>query len=144
MGVLYLFANTVLTAILSVSTIALTVSYGMPIAALLITGRDNLPPGEFRLGRRLGPIVNWISIIYCTVTTVFFFFPGAPDPAPSDMNYAIAVFGVMLVVAIGFWFIQGDRSYLRTEESAKRILHAQRLEAETAPVVVLDHDQRKM
>lgn len=129
-GVLYLFANTVLSAILSVSTIALTISYGMPILALLIAGRDKLPPGgEFRLGR-LGPLVNWISVIYCSITTVFFFFPGSPNPAPGDMNYAIAVFGVMLVIAIGFWFVRGHKEYLMTEESARRMMEAQRLEVD--------------
>ena len=107
-GILYLFANTVLSAILSVSTIALTISYGLPIFALLVVGRDKLPAGgTFRLGRRVGPIVNWISVIYCCITTVFFFFPGSPNPAPSDMNYAIAVFGVMLVIAVGYTGTQG-------------------------------------
>jgi amino acid transporter len=126
-GILYLFANTVLSAILSVSTIALTVSYGMPILALLIVGRDKLPPGEFRLGK-FGPVVNWISVVYCCVTTVFFFFPGSPDPAPSDMNYAIAVFGVMLVVAVGFWFIKGRKTYLNTDDAEKRLAEALKAE----------------
>ena len=35
-GILYTFASTVLDAILSVSTIALTISYMMPIAVLLL------------------------------------------------------------------------------------------------------------
>lgn len=134
-GILYLFANTVLDAILSVSTIALTISYGLPIFALLVVGRDKLPAGgTFRLGRRVGPIVNWISVIYCCITTVFFFFPGSPNPAPSDMNYAIAVFGVMLVIAVGFWFVRGHKDYLLTEASAERLMEAQRLENE------VDHD----
>ncbi|KAL4918719.1 amino acid permease family protein [Aspergillus aurantiobrunneus] len=126
-GILYLFASTVLDAILSVSTIALTISYGIPIGALLFVGRDRLPPGEFRLGR-CGTLVNWTSIIYCAITTVFFFFPGAPDPAPADMNYAIAVFGVMLVVALGFWVLQGHRTYLRTEDAVAQMIYARRLE----------------
>ncbi|EAW13450.1 putative amino acid permease family protein [Aspergillus clavatus NRRL 1] len=129
-GILYLFANTVLEAILSVSTIALTISYALPIAALLIVGRDQLPQGPFRLGR-WGPAANWISIIYCAITTVFFFFPGSPDPAPGDMNYAIAVFGVMLVVAVGFWFVQGSRTYLQTEDAIAQMVLAQQLEMET-------------
>lgn len=130
-GILYLFASTVLQAILSVSTIALTISYGMPILALLIVGRDKLPAGgQFHLGR-LGPLINWVSVIYCSVTTVFFFFPESPDPAPGDMNYAIAVFGVMLVVALGFWFVTGKRTYLRTDDAAMRIEMARRVEAET-------------
>ncbi|EED12294.1 amino acid permease family protein, putative [Talaromyces stipitatus ATCC 10500] len=136
-GILYLFANTVLNAILSVSTIALTISYGIPIFALLIVGRDKLPSGgTFRLGRRLGPVVNWISVIYCCITTVFFFFPGSPNPAASDMNYAIAVFGVMLVIAVGFWFIRGHKDYLLTESSAERLMEAQRLENEEITVGV--------
>lgn len=130
-GVLYTFANTVLEAILSVSTIALTISYGMPILTLLLVGRDKLPRGEFSLGR-FGAIANWVSVIYCAITTVFFFFPGEPDPAVADMNYAIAVFGVMMVVALGFWFIKGNKTYLETADAAQRVIEALRAEAQGA------------
>ncbi|KAJ6023847.1 hypothetical protein N7540_004644 [Penicillium herquei] len=127
-GVLYLFANTVLEAILSVSTIALTVSYAMPILALLVVGRDKLPAGGcFKLGR-WGPWLNWVSIVYCVITTIFFLFPGSPNPSPSEMNYAIAVFGVMLVIAIAFWFIQGSKTYLQTEDALAQMVYAQHLE----------------
>ncbi|ANB14454.1 Hnm1p [Sugiyamaella lignohabitans] len=138
-GVLYLFASTVLEAILSVSTIALTISYGMPIAALVLVGRDKLTPGPFHLGR-YGMFCNIVSIIYCCVTTVFFFFPGGPDPAPADMNYAIAVFGVMMVIALAFWFIKGRRTYLLTDEALIEMLRARELEnsANDATVVVVD------
>lgn len=119
-GVLYLFADTVLQAILSVSTIALTVSYAMPIVALLVVGRDKLPPGELKLGRT-GLLLNVVSIIYCSITTVFFFFPGSPNPSTSDMNYAIAVFGVMIVVAVAFWFVKGRESFMQTQALVERI-----------------------
>jgi len=115
-GVLYTFASTVLEAILSVSTIALTISYGLPILALTIAGRDKLPPGGmFKLGPRFGPVANYVSLVYCAVTTVFFFFPGAPDPSAEDMNYAIAVFGVMVVVAAVFWFVRGRVEFLQVD-----------------------------
>lgn len=132
-GILYLFASTVLQAILSVSTIALTISYGMPIFTLAIVGRDKLPPGEFNLGK-LGPFINWVSVIYCSVTTVFFFFPSEPNPAAGDMNYAIVVFGVMVVVAVGFWFITGRKTYLRGDDAAMRIELARRLEMEQTAI----------
>lgn len=135
-GILYLFASTVLQAILSVSTIALTISYAMPISALMVVGREKLPPGEFRLGR-LGPLLNWVSVIYCIITTIFFFFPGAPSPSPAKMNYAIAVFGVMLVIAITFWFVQGNRTYLNTEDAIAQMVMAQRMEIEQ-PVEVME------
>lgn len=122
-GVLYLFADTVLQAILSVSTIALTISYGIPIGVLLFVGRENLPPGAtFQLGKRWGCFLNVVSLIYCAVTTVFFFFPPGPSPSVADMNWAIAVFGVMLVIALGFWVVQGKRTYLRTEDARIRMV----------------------
>ncbi|KAG5929887.1 hypothetical protein E4U42_004079 [Claviceps africana] len=125
-GILYLFSNTVVQAVFSVSTITITISYAMPIAVLMAVGRDRLPSGgEFRLGGLVGPVVNWTSMAYCSVTTVFFFFPSGPSPAASDMNFAIAVFGVMLVVALGFWLVQGHRTFLQTGEAAETILFAQ-------------------
>lgn len=124
-GVLYTFSDTVLSAILSVSTIALTISYAMPIIALMWAGRDKLPPGgQFHLGR-LGPVCNWVSVIYCAITTVFFLFPGSPNPGASDMNYAVAVFGVMMIIATAFWFIRGRKDYLETREAAARVIYAQ-------------------
>ena len=127
-GVLYLFANTVLEAILSVSTIALTVSYAIPIVVLLIVGRDKLPKDiPFHLGR-FGTPINIVSIIYCSITTVFFFFPGDPNPAISDMNWAIAVFGIMLIVSLGFWFVQGHKTYLRTSDAMFKIVTGEQTE----------------
>lgn len=114
-GVLYLFAETVLQAILSVSTVALNLSYLITILVLIARGRNNIVQGPFHLSR-WGPLINWISVVYCALTTVFFLFPNRPNPTPSDMNYAVAVFGVMLAISVGFWFILGKRTYLRTED----------------------------
>ncbi|KXJ85431.1 amino acid/polyamine transporter I [Microdochium bolleyi] len=133
-GVLYTFADTVLTAILSVSTIALTISYALPIVALLVAGRDKLPPGgTFKLGK-FGPFANYVSLVYCAITTVFFFFPGSPDPAPEDMNYAIAVFGIVLVVAVVFWFVRGRVEFLQIDGAMDRAIVARRVEGEAASV----------
>ena len=131
-GILYLFSNTVLDAILSVSTVALTICYSIPIAVLLATGRSRLPPGPFRLGR-WGPVLNWISIIYCVITTIFFLFPPSPNPSGADMNWAVAVLGVMLVIALAFWFITGKYSYARSEDSLIQIVQAQQPENEEEP-----------
>lgn len=127
-GVLYLFATTVLEAILSVATIALTISYALPVVALMVAGREKLPPGGFRLGATWGPPTNWIAVLSCAVTTVFFFFPGEPGPAAADMNYAIAVFAVMLVLSVGFWFVKGREAYMRTEDAAMRLREAREQE----------------
>ncbi|KAH7361886.1 choline transport protein [Plectosphaerella cucumerina] len=130
-GVLYTFADTVLEAILGVAVIALTISYGMPILVLLFVGRDKMPPAIFRLGR-FGAVINWISVIYCAITSVFFFFPGTPNPTGSDMNYAIAVFGVMMIVSLGFWVIKGRNTYLRADEIEEVVIEARRAELSRA------------
>lgn len=46
------------------------------------------------------------------------------------MNWAIAVFGVMLVIAGAFWGVKGWKTYLKTEEAGLRMLVARELEIE--------------
>ena len=113
-GVLYLFSTTVLLAIVSFSSITLMISYSIPIATLLIVGRDRLNPGPFRLGK-WGTTFNTVSIITCTVVSVFFFFPGTPKPSGSDMDYAIDVFGAIMLVSLLFWVIKGRHRYIWIE-----------------------------
>ncbi|KAF4504295.1 hypothetical protein G6O67_008462 [Ophiocordyceps sinensis] len=118
-GLLYFFADAVLQAVLSVTTVANTLSCAIPILCLVLAGRDCLPPREFDLGPRLGHVANAISLVYCAVTSVFFFFPTATRPAPADMNYAIAVLGIMLAVAFAFWFVQGYSTFMVRPEPVK-------------------------
>lgn len=139
-GVLYTFASAVLEAILSVSTIALTISYALPVVALVVAGREKLPAGgTFKLGW-FGPVANYVSLVYCAITTVFFFFPGNPAPSPEDMNYAIAVFGVMLVVAGAFWVVRGRKEYLRVVGAGDRTLVGEQKEVRETGLVVVDKE----
>lgn len=126
-GVLYFFTDLAVQAVVSVSTIALTISYALPIFAVVVFGMSDIPLGTFSLGR-LRPFINWVGLIYCSVTTVFFFFPSVPSPTVVTMNWAIAVFGAMLIVAVGFWFTKGKRTYLRTDAALGEIFRAAQLE----------------
>ncbi|KAK1635586.1 amino acid permease-domain-containing protein [Colletotrichum phormii] len=132
-------APVLLEAIVGVSTIALTISYAIPILTLLLVGRSKLPPAEFRLVR-CGAAVNWVSIVYCLITTVFFFFPAEPNPAVPDMNYAIAVFGIILLFSIGFWFIKGRQTYLQVEDIAGRVIYGT---AENHPQGMAESDSKR-
>lgn len=67
---------------------------------------------------------------------MFFFFPGSPSPTPTDMNYAIAVFGVMLVISVVFWGVKGRRTFLRTGDAEGTMIIAQGLE-------VLEREERE-
>lgn len=127
-GVLYLFTTTAVDAVVSASTVALTVSYGFPMLAVLVFGKSDIPPGRFSLGR-WSPAANYVGLAYCGVTTVFFLFPGSPSPNSESMNYAVAVLGVTVVIAIIFWFTKGRHTYLRTETALGEINRAAREEA---------------
>lgn len=129
-GVLYFFTEAAIQAVVSVCTIALTISYALPIFAMVVFGKSDIPAGKFSLGR-LRPVINWVGLIYCAVTTVFFFFPATPSPTASEMNYAIAVFGAVLVVSIGFWFMKGKRTYLRTDWALGERFRAEQLDVQT-------------
>jgi amino acid transporter len=129
-GVLYFFTEAAVEAVVSVSTIALTISYALPIFAVVIFGLSDVPKGTFCLGT-LRPIINWVGLVYCCITTVFFLFPGSPSPNVGTMNWAIAVFGAMLLIAIAFWFIKGNRTYLRTDGALGEVFRAAQLEGES-------------
>ncbi|KFY78228.1 hypothetical protein V499_02544 [Pseudogymnoascus sp. VKM F-103] len=139
-GVLYFFTEVVIQAVVSVCTIALTISYGIPILALVMFGMGDIPPGDFTLGR-LRPVANWVGLTYCGVTTVFFFFPSSPKPTAIGMNYAIAVFGIMVLIAISFWFIKGQHTYLRTDGALVEMNRAEQLEAQNGRRIYPEQDQ---
>lgn len=61
-GVLYLFTEATVTAVVSVCTIALTISYSLSIFAVIIFGMSNIPPRTFSLGR-LRPVINWVGLV---------------------------------------------------------------------------------
>lgn len=45
------------------------------------------------------------------------------------MNWVVAVFGAMLLVAIGFWFTKGKHAYLRTDGALGEVFRAAQLES---------------
>lgn len=136
-GLVYLGSSAALNAILSTSVVALNVSYCVPISLVLIRGRgilspDSLPAGTFKLGPILGPICNIVGLIFTIVTTVFFLFPPEIPATGSSMNYAVAVFAIVAIIATVTWFVQGRKKFVgprdlgallelaRTEVSAKQ------------------------
>lgn len=60
-----------------------TVSYAIPIASNLATGRTNLDPGYFHLGR-FGAVVNYVTLALIVVFDVFFCFRKSYLPAADE------------------------------------------------------------
>ncbi|GJD01372.1 amino acid permease [Colletotrichum higginsianum] len=85
----------------------------MPVMILLVRGRQMVTanPPEFTLGRGLfGYVVNWTSVLFVLVTSIFFCFPPAIPVNVSTMNYVTAVVGIFVVYAISLWFVK-KKSY---------------------------------
>ncbi|KAI9648072.1 hypothetical protein NHQ30_002701 [Ciborinia camelliae] len=78
LGLIYLGNSTAFNAILSMSVLGMYASYLLPIIYMMIYGRKNLKKshyGPFRLGDRLGLVINDIAVVSFVVAIVFSTFP---------------------------------------------------------------------
>ena len=99
-------------AILSLNTLALYISYLLPmIFFLLVKLRgDEIPYGPFRMGK-YGIAVNVFAIIYATFIAIFLPFPAQLPVNAASMNCGGPVVGIVILFAISDWFISGKKRY---------------------------------
>ena len=76
----------------------------------LTTPNDQLPWGPFKLGR-FGVPVTIVAIAYSLLGGFFSLWPTTVNPTIVSMNYAVLVFGGVMVLSMGFWLIYGRRHY---------------------------------
>lgn len=105
LGCLEFASDTTLAAILNSSVVLIQSSY-LPTMVLVLMNRKHLHlhathKTKYNLGSTWGPIVNFSALAYITVTSIFFFFPAfIPLTSPVDMNWTVAVVGVVLFLAL--------------------------------------------
>ena len=101
-GLIFLGSSSTFNAITAASVVALGVSYGIPPAINVLRGRRMLPEDRaFKLPGVIGWILNLVGIAWTILTTVLFVFPPETPVTSNNMNYAIAAFGVILLIAGG-------------------------------------------
>ncbi|KAK5163864.1 uncharacterized protein LTR77_010258 [Saxophila tyrrhenica] len=105
---IYLASPTALNAFNSLAGVALAASYMTCIGVRLWSRLTNyeMPyakPTKWSLDRTPGMIVNVVALIYATFNFVFMFFPLAPGFDKDLFNWAIVVFGLVFVLAAGFY-----------------------------------------
>lgn len=66
--------------------------------------------GPFSMGRAGIPIIC-LAIIYSVIGIFFSFWPETPELVAEEMNWAIAVFGGVLLLSLSFWVIHGKKVY---------------------------------
>jgi amino acid transporter len=136
-NLLGLASGTAISAVFNVCTVALNVSYVIPIACKILYGR--FERGPWHLGK-WSVTANLIAIGWNGFMAVIFFFPTNLPVTPENvsapclgisptgnkgdfwsgavltssdwqMNYAIVVFVFVMLFAIGFWYTHGRHFY---------------------------------
>ena len=125
LGLPYLWNSTSFTAITSIATIGLYISYGLPILLRRIHP-ENFERGPWHLGRWSG-IVGWVAVVWVACITVLFCLPEVSPVTWDTFNYAPIAVGVVLVFSGAWWLVsarkwfkgphrQGDEAKLRELE----------------------------
>ncbi|KAJ5640580.1 hypothetical protein N7528_000205 [Penicillium herquei] len=99
-------------AIMALGTAALLSSYIISISCVRLRRwrGQPLPPARWSMGK-FTPICDTISILVLLVIFLFSFFPTTNHPDAADMNFAIAIYGGVIIIAMGYYAIHGRKSY---------------------------------
>ncbi|EXJ83963.1 hypothetical protein A1O3_04630 [Capronia epimyces CBS 606.96] len=96
------------SAVFNVATAVLDLSYIVPISCKLAFGRFQRGPWH------LGPLSVWVnvySVFWTLFITVLFFMPTVRPVTAANMNYAVAIFGLIMIFALVYWQIEGKKFY---------------------------------
>ncbi|KAK5943161.1 hypothetical protein PMZ80_004167 [Knufia obscura] len=98
--------------ILSIGSVALLTSYMVSVGCVTWRRLKGLPLLEtrFSLGKA-GLPVNLAALAFLAVVYVFSFFPPIPNPPPEAMNWAIVVYGGVLIFAGIYYLIVARHHY---------------------------------
>lgn len=132
LGCLYLGSYTAFNSMVAATITLLYVSYAIPVICLLIKGRDNIPHGPFWLGK-LGLASNIVLLLWTAFTLVMYSFPPVMPAKTGNMNYVCAVYFVVIVGGIGYWYGRGKRTFRNQDERHRDAGLA--LEHDVQPVV---------
>lgn len=104
--------TTAFFAILSLNTLALYISYLMPMIFFTMAKLrgDHIPYGPFRLGK-FGLVVNIFAICYALFIAIFLPFPSFVPVTAKNMNYGGPVMGAVILFALLDWAISGRKRF---------------------------------
>ena len=106
-------SSTAFSAVISLTTLALYVSYMLPVAVMIsrrLSWNNKPSLGPFNLGR-FGLLVNILAILWGIFTVVFVTFPTEMPATAGNMNYASLVFGGTVIFSFITWFLYGRNEY---------------------------------
>ncbi|PHH90038.1 hypothetical protein CDD83_4664 [Cordyceps sp. RAO-2017] len=111
LGAIYVGSATAFNALVGSFVLLSSSSYLACIVPHLLTRRNNIPYGPFKLRGALGFIVNSIASLYMLVWAVIYCFPSALPTDAQNMNYTSVIWGGLTIVIALFWIIVSNRGY---------------------------------
>ncbi|KAF9569947.1 hypothetical protein BGW38_008794 [Lunasporangiospora selenospora] len=103
LGLLYLADPVAFSAITSIATIGLYISYGIPTFCRITYARDSFEPGPVSLGRFSIPI-GVISCVWIVIITVLFVLPTSSPVTAKNMNYTVAIVAASAIYIFANWY----------------------------------------
>ncbi|KAK6369786.1 hypothetical protein LTS17_009236 [Exophiala oligosperma] len=106
-------STTAFFAILSLNTLALYLSYLIPILFWMIHKLRGFPVpyGPFKLPRGLGLPINLFAFCYGVYVAIFLPWPSTVPVTKANMNYGGPVMGAVIIFAIADWIIGGRKRF---------------------------------
>jgi choline transport protein len=99
-------------SVVSIQISSLFTSYFISISCILIKRikGEPLPPSRWSMGRLAIPM-NILALMYILFVFVMTLFPTALPVSPVNMNWAILIWGTVVLFAIGSYFVHGHKTY---------------------------------
>ena len=72
--------------------------------------KQELLPRRFNLGA-FGLPINLLSLAFLLLLFVMIFFPTLPHPTPQSMNWAVLMYGGVMILSLVYFLIEGRKSY---------------------------------
>jgi choline transport protein len=112
LNLINLGSTTAFFAILSLNTLALYISYIIPILFFIMAKlrNDDIPYGPFRLGK-FGLPINVFALVYAIFISIFLPFPPYMPVTAATMNYGGPVMALVIFFAVADWFVTGRKRF---------------------------------
>jgi choline transport protein len=113
LGLISLGSTTALTAVLSMATTSVYLSYALPICYMLRARYKGiaLPFRPFRMPPKVGWVINILAVAYLVVVMFFSTWPITYPVTRLTMNYDVVVLAGWLFVGSGYFLVRGRYLY---------------------------------
>jgi choline transport protein len=111
LGIIYVGSTTAFNAIVGSFVLLSTISYLGAILPHLLSGRKNVTPGPFWMGK-IGFFINGVSVLYIMASVVIFSFPFVKPVSAQNMNYVCVIVGGLTIFTTVWWLIHGRKTYV--------------------------------